>query len=132
MRVYASIIAIVAGIAAAACSDATPAEPLSAPATVSLAAVPGTGNPAVDSELATLNNQVVGCAITGNLDPDSASRIALLTAILRFTPSGSDNKTEALLGAIAQQIENAQRKGEISPACYAQLTSTIGSIEGML
>jgi hypothetical protein len=75
---------------------------------------------------------VVGCAVTGNLDYQRASHMALLISILRFTPSESSSKTEALLGAIALQIENAQRKGDISPACYAQLTGTIESIEGML
>ena len=101
-------------------------------AATAFAVVPGTGDPAVDNELANLNNQVVGCAVTGNFDYDRASRVALLISTLRFSPSGSDNKTEALLGAIAQQIENAQRQGDISPACYAQLTGTIATIEGML
>jgi hypothetical protein len=129
MRKRASIVLLVAALAPVGCSDVTPFEPVAATA---FAVVPGTGDPAVDSELANLNNQVVGCAVTGNFDYDRASRVALLISTLRFSPSGSDNKTEALLGAIAQQIENAQRQGDISPACYAQLTGTIATIEGML
>jgi hypothetical protein len=129
MRVLSSTALVVAALAAAACSDVSPAEPITAAA---FAAVPGTGDPAVDAGLETLNNQVVGCAVTGNLDEQRASRLALLISILRFTPSESSSKTEALLGAIALQIENAQRQGDISPACYAQLTGTIESIEGML
>ena len=130
MRVLASFLILGVALMPVACSDVTPSEPVaSAPA---LAVVPGTGNPAVDAALTNLNNQLVGCAVTGNLDYDRASRIALLVSILRFTPSGSSNKTLALLSAIAQQIENAQRQGEISPACYAQLTGTTQSIQGML
>jgi hypothetical protein len=129
MRVPAAVVVLAGALAVAACSEGTPSEPV---LTSSFAAVPGTGDPAIDSALATLNNQVVGCAVTGNLDYERASHIALLLSILRFTPSESDSKTEALLGAIAIQIENAQRKGEISPACEAQLTGTIESIEGML
>jgi len=128
MRVRASFVVLVAGLASFACSDVTPSEPVAG----AFAVVPGTGSPAVDTELATLSNQVVGCAVTGNLDYDHASRMALLISTLRFSPGGSSNKTVALLGAIVQQIENAQRKDQISPACYAQLTGTIASIEGLL
>jgi hypothetical protein len=129
MRLYSLAVALVAALATVGCSDATPFEPASS---TSFDVVPGTGNPAVDAELQNFNNEVVGCAVTDNLDFDSASHIALLTSVLRFSPSGSDNKTEALLGAIANQIENAQRKGEISPACYAQLTSRLDTIQGLL
>jgi hypothetical protein len=129
MRVFASVVVLSGALAAAACSDATPSEPLPTP---SYAPVPGTGNPAVDAALATLNNQVVGCALSGNLDHQRASHLALLIAILRFTPGGSSNKTEALLRAITLQIQHAQRKDEISPACVAQLTGTIESIEDLL
>jgi hypothetical protein len=129
MRFYSLALVLVGSLAPVACSDATPSEPVSS---ASFDVVPGTGNPAVDAELQNLNNEVVGCAVTNNLDYDRASHIALLTSVLRFSPSGSDNKTEALLGAIAIQIENAQRRGEISPACYAQLTSRLDTIQGLL
>ena len=91
------------------------------------AQVPGTGDPAIDALLQTFNNEVVACAQNGELERQTASRFALITAILRFTPT-PDQKLEALVKALLIQIEHAKTQGTISTGCAAMLTGILGQI----
>lgn len=111
---------------ATACGDGDPLQPQTVQAP-QLAAVAGTGNPETDAQLAALNNQIVACVQSGELEYRRASTLALFTAILRYTPSSS-SKVAALLQALALQIQHAQRQGEISDACAQRLSSMAESI----
>lgn len=91
------------------------------------AQVPGTGDPAIDALLQTFNNEVVACAQNGELDRQTASRFALIAAILRFTPT-PEQKLEALVKALLIQIEHAKTRGTISTGCAATLTGILGQI----
>jgi hypothetical protein len=77
-----------------------------------------------DSQLQDLNNQIVACAQSNELDSQTASRLALIVSILRFTPM-NDAKTEALLQALQLQVEHANG---ISAACQSQLNGTLESL----
>lgn len=119
----------VAALTFTGCGDQGPTEPPTP--VVQRDAVPGTGNPAIDEQLVVLNNQVVACATNGELDYQTASRIALLTSILRFTPS-PDEKTMALLQAIELQLQHSQNKDNVSTQCFTQLNATIDGIMALL
>ena len=112
----------------AGCTEAPPfdiqAETTTTP---QLAAVPGTGNPAIDQQLQAFNNEVVRCANAGELDRQRASQFALLTSILRFTPT-PPQKLDALTGALLLQIEHARTRGDVSESCAASLTGMLEDI----
>ena len=131
MRVLFTLFALVGAVVPIACSDVMPSEPLTVPMFASKP-TPGTGNPAADAQLQNFNNQVVVCANTNQLEPKRASHMALLTSVVRFTPGSNGNKASAIVGALGNQIDQAERKDEISPACAAQLRATLASLEAML
>lgn len=124
MRRYLAVVLF--GVGLAGCDSAGPLE-TEQTLEVQAGLVPGTGNPAIDALLQSFNNEVVACATNGELDSRTASTLALLTSILRFTPT-PEQKLDALVGALLIQIENAQRKGGVSPGCAESLTAILQSI----
>ena len=112
----------------AACDSPTPLD-IAATRDIQRDVVPGTGDPAIDALLQTFNNEVVACANNSELDYQTASRLALISAILRFTPT-PEQKLDALVQALLLQIENARKRGTITESCAATLTATLNQIAG--